>query len=247
METFYSTAISTVAFFAVVGASLPAHAAQLSATVTADNHYGLYHGQADGSGLSFVGRNEEGDGHIPDANPPIPNAACSGAFNWQCPESWAFSVNPKDHLYVIAWDDGGPQNWIGDFQLPDGSLLLSNTTDWEYAIASGSNPLNGSIPPLLSVATEIASASWQAPQASAPQGTAPWGIIPNISSSAQFIWHDTLADTSLSDANYVIFRSKAPVFSAPTPPPVGVPEPTTTAGLGLLGIAYLLSKRKKFS
>lgn len=234
-------AISAFAFLAVVEMALPAHAAQLSATLTADNHYGLYYGQADGSGLFFVGRNELGDGHISDVDSPVPNTACSGVFNWQCPESWAFDVNPEDHLYIVAWDTDGPQNWMGEFQLPD-SILLSNTADWEYVIASGANPLNGSIPPLLEIATEIANATWNTPQASGPQGTPPWGTIPGISASAQFIWHDTLSDSSSSDANYVIFRSKAPVFSPPTP--VGVPEPATTVGLGLLGIAGLFSKRK---
>ncbi|MBD2465804.1 PEP-CTERM sorting domain-containing protein [Oscillatoria sp. FACHB-1407] len=244
MRTLYSAAIGALAFLAVFETVLPAHAAQLSATVTTDNHYGLYSGQADGSGLSFVGRNEEGNGHIPDLLPPTPSEACSGTFNWQCPESWAFEVNSEDHVYVVAWDTGLQQSWIGEFQLPDSSLLLSNTSDWEYAIASGSNPLDGAIPSLLDIATEIANATWSTPQASAPQGTSPWGTIPGISASAQFVWHDTLDSTSTSDANYVIFRSKAPVFSAPTPPPVGVLEPATTVGLGLLGMACLFTKRK---
>ena len=58
-----------------------ASAATIRGTLTADNHYGLYYGQADGSGLTFVGRNEKGDRNVPDTTPPIPPTPCS--HGWQ--------------------------------------------------------------------------------------------------------------------------------------------------------------------
>ncbi len=60
------------------------------------------------------------------------------------------------------------------------------------------------------MANEIAKASWLIPQAYVPNGQSWWASIPNISSSAQCIWNDTFSDSSSSDTNYVIFRSKTP-------------------------------------
>lgn len=116
-----------------------AQAGPLSATLTADNHYGLYHGQADGGVLSFVGRNEFGD----DGSP--------GTFNWSLAESYFFNVSSLDRLYVVAWDDGGPQSWIGEFTLPNSSVLRTNVEDWEYTLGPAvPSPFNNA--PVLTVA-----------------------------------------------------------------------------------------------
>src|SRR5262245_64070490 len=77
----------------------------VTATLTADNHYALYAGQADGSQLTLLGTNELGPGGAP------------GAFNWSLPETWTFSVGEGDYIYVLAWDDGGAQMWTGQFTL----------------------------------------------------------------------------------------------------------------------------------
>lgn len=211
-----------------------AQAASITATLTADNHYGLYYGQGNGSGLTFVGRNEFGSSGSP------------GVFNWSLPETYNLNVGTGDYLYVLAWDDGGPQSWLGEFQGVPNNPLLSNTTDWEYFVSSGNNPGTlGNVPSLTTVATEIASATWAMPLASAPQGTSPWGTIPGISSSAQFVWHDTFNSNSSSDNNYVIFRTKAPVVPGE---PKSVPEPTSTLGLlalGTLGAASTLLRKLK--
>src|SRR5262245_1054996 len=74
---------------------------EVTATITADNHYGLYVGQADGSQLTLIGSNEPGL----QGNP--------GAFNWSLPETWHFNVGQGAYLYVLSWDDGGPQMWSG--------------------------------------------------------------------------------------------------------------------------------------
>lgn len=208
-----------------------AQAAQITATLTADNHYGLYYGQANGDGLTFVGRNELGSSGAP------------GAFNWSLPEQFNFNVDAGDYLYALAWDTALTQSWIGEFQLPNGSSLLSNTSDWEYFVSSEDNPAfsGGNLPSIGTVASDISSATWATPQASAPQGSDPWGIIPGISSSAQFVWHDTLVDNSSSDNHYVIFRTRNSVV-----PPEAVPEPASVFGLlaiGVLGFGSVLKKK----
>ncbi|MEH1872944.1 PEP-CTERM sorting domain-containing protein [Nostoc sp.] len=203
-----------------------AHAVNITATLTADNHYGLYYGQADGSGLTFVGRNEKGASGNP------------GQFNWSLPETFNFNANDGDYLYVLAWDDSINQAWIGDFTLPGGGSLLSNTSDWVYKIASGANPgESGNVPLLTTVASEIGSATWKTPQVSARQGTAPWGTIPGISSQSKFIWHDSLGYDSSSDRNYAIFRTKVALTS--------VPEPSTLGVIAVAGVMGWMIKRKQ--
>ncbi|TPW07018.1 MAG: hypothetical protein FD129_2622, partial [bacterium] len=172
----------------------------VTGTLTADNHYGLYVGTTDGSSLTFIGRNETGTAGNP------------GAYNWSLPEAYTFSVPLDNHIYVVVWDDGGPQSWIGEFALPGGQTLYSDPTAWEYTIGSGANPgESGPVPPLSLVQSDIATGAWLPVGASAPNGSAPWGLIPDISSQASFIWHDTLDAASSSDGHFVIFRDKAPV------------------------------------
>ncbi|MBL8794950.1 MAG: hypothetical protein JNM56_13660, partial [Planctomycetia bacterium] len=111
---------------------------------------------------------------------------------------------------------GGPQSWIGEFALPGGKTLYSDPTAWEYTIGSGANPgVNGPVPPLSLVQSDIANGVWLPVGASAPNGSAPWGTIPDIASQANFLWHDTLDENSSSDGHFVIFRAKdAPKFIA---------------------------------
>ena len=57
-----------------------ARSLSITAHLTADNHYALYHGNADASDLTLVGRNEVG------------YAGSTGGAPWNVPETWTFDV-----------------------------------------------------------------------------------------------------------------------------------------------------------
>jgi hypothetical protein len=209
------TLLSTV----LASFALQAQAASVTATLTADNHYGLYFGDADGSNLTLVGRNEVG------------SAGSAGSFNWSVAETWNFNVNAGQYLYVLAWNDGGPQSWIGQFATSS-TTLVTNTQNWVYT-AGGANPgESGPLPATSSVASLINTANWASVATQAANGTGPWGTIAGVG-AANFIWSDSFNPNA--NNNYVIFRSADPI--------VAVPEPETILMLsaGLL----LLATRKK--
>jgi MYXO-CTERM domain-containing protein len=187
-------------------AGQPGHGGTITATITADNHYGLYYGRVSAAAvdLAFVGRNEFG------------HWGSGGGDNWAQPETFAFSVMPGDHLYVVAWDDYGNQMWLAQFRLPDGSNLFSNTRDWEYAAGPlHSNPgYMGDVPSVASLADVVSHATWSAPRASSPNGTGYWGTIPGISSSADFVWSDSLTGDTNNDT-YFVYRTRLPALPEP--------------------------------
>lgn len=192
-----------VATGSIKGSVLDGYVGNVEAHFTADNHYGLYHGRADGSNLVFEGRNEFGDY---DAN--------GHTLNWQAAEDYRFSVNPDDHLYVVAWNDYAYQMWAGQFKLNTSGLIVSNTSDWEYVDGSGTNPYLTAaqdVPATTTVSSDIASAQWKPLQYSAVQGTYPWSYIQGLDASAKYVWSD-VSYTSGTPAHYVIFRSKNPVI-----------------------------------
>lgn len=202
----------------------------ITATLTADNHYGLYHGGGDGSGLTFVGRNEEGYSGNP------------GTYNWSLPETWTFEANAGDYIYVVVRDDGLQQMFAGQFALPNGGRLLSDTTHWQYMVGGISPGQSGAVPPLSELESVIAGAVWQTPNASAPNGAAPWGTIPDLPQSAQFVWHDTLGAESSSDGHYVIFRTEAPIQPRNSPPEAGEDFTSADKNAALqIGAAELLA------
>lgn len=204
-----------------------------SATLTADNHYALYVGNEDGSLLTYIGRNEATATGDP------------GDFNWSLPESFNFSIAAGQYIYVVAWDEtqnpSSPQMWIGQFSLPDGSKLYSNTTDWYYTVGSRANPGDNTDPPSNAyLSSDIAGASWASPGAVASNGDAPWSTIPEFDSSAKIIWADGFdldgSPTSTNDT-YVIFRSQAAV--------VPIPASVLLIGSGLVRLGLMCLRRRR--
>jgi len=196
-----------VATGSIKGSVLDGYVGHVEAHFTADNHYGLFHGRADGSNLVFAGHNETGDYDDDHVKNP-------GVFNWKIAEDYSFSVNPDDHLYIVAWNDYAYQMWAGQFKLNTNGLIVSNTTDWEYVDGSGPNPYlttAKAVPATATVSSDIASAQWKPLQYSAPQGTYPWSDIQGLDASAQYVW--SIGNyTSGTPAHYVIFRSKNAVI-----------------------------------
>jgi hypothetical protein len=166
----------------------------IRATLTADNFYGLYIGNEQGTNLKLIGRNES----TALGNP--------GIYNWSLPETWNFSVSPTDYVYVVTWDDGTvAASWIGEFDI-DGNknLLLSKGQDWQYFVTNESNTFNNGNSLPKNLETEILSANthskWIFSKEISPNGTSPWGRIPGIDNSANF-----LTTTSLQK-KYAVFR-----------------------------------------
>ncbi|MEX0641925.1 MAG: lamin tail domain-containing protein, partial [Pirellulales bacterium] len=175
-----------------------------SALVTADNHFAVYVGNPDGSNLRLVGRDSLTD--------------------WTTVESFGFGAGNGEHVFVVAWDNppgSDQQMWIGRFVRPDGQVLYSAPTDWEYLDGpTGANPGNDllvtSLPPLAGLQSHIAGGSFSPIDAAAANTSAPWGTNAQVQSDfgaspAQFLWGDTLASASASDGTYVVFRSKEPI------------------------------------
>lgn len=215
-----SLILETALALACVSAGGSAAALGITATFTADNHYALYHGQADGSGLAYVGRNELGT----EGNP--------GPYNFSLPETWNVELAAGDHVYVVAWDDGGAKMLLGGISW-SGGQIVTRLDGWEYFLPPDVAGFDRNGTPPLSLAdlgAGIAGASWSAPQAEAPNANHPsWGTLPGVPADARFLWHDDF-NVSSSDGKYVVFRS----VLAPAP----IPEPGSwllmAVGLGLL-------------
>ncbi|QXE23361.1 hypothetical protein B6N60_02051 [Richelia sinica FACHB-800] len=233
-------------------------AASVTATLTADNHYGLFYGNNDGSVLNFVGRNELG------------RFGSQGTYNWSNAETWNFNLKSTDYLYVVVWDDQSvDESWIGQFQFDNGKNLLSKAPDWDYIISKNSNPITrnepirdagylstqsgerfeGNVPGLAELAGEIQGGfstdrkSWgkDANKVDLTKNN-PWGQIPGINSTAEFLnvtTADSKARGTSANKNYTIFRTRSTVgeLVGLPPEPKSVPEPTSI--LGILGVAAI--------
>ncbi|MBN2130591.1 MAG: hypothetical protein JW741_13905 [Sedimentisphaerales bacterium] len=240
--------VLVVALGVVLCVAATAEAAiQVQATLTADNHYGLYWGP-EGGPLTFVGRNEFGYYGSP------------GTYNWSMPETYP-PFNKPPVIYVVAWDDDLNQGLLGQFVFTDtvthaSTTVVTNQTDWQQYTSETlvytpdihgltELPATNIGDPLGSYTTSIqaeiqlanSTSSWAAPGVSAPNGVAPWGTVAGLE-GANWIWSDTFDPDSGSDGHFVIFRA----------PPFGVPEPATFfiwSLLGGLGVAVGWRRKRK--
>jgi hypothetical protein len=231
-------------------------AASVTATLTADNHYGLFYGNNDGSVLNFVGRNELGP------------SGSEGGYNWSNAETWKFNLKSTDYLYVVVWDDQSvDESWIGQFQFDNGKTLLSKAPDWDYIISKNSNPITrgeairdagylskngerfeGNVPGLAELTGEIqggfnADKTWgKDANTVGANGKEPWGTISGIGATADFLnvtTADSKARGTSANKNYTIFRTRSTVgqLVGLPPEPKSVPEPASI--LGILGVAAI--------
>lgn len=246
---------------AIVGTG-QAMAASLNATatVTADNHYGLFYGDKAGKSLNLVGRNELG------------SLGSQGGYNWSTPESFDFKVNAADYLYMVVWDDQSvDESWLGQFKFSNGETLLSKSTDWEYMISKNSNPFSrqvsvaerdqgylsngdrfeGNVPKNGELAGEIQIGNWTTAQYRGTNGvganaTNPWGNISGIAQNAEFL--NTTTDSRLQagtsgNTNYTIFRTRKSVAQL-----TSVPEPSSMLGLlafGAVSVGSFVKRKSK--
>ncbi len=204
-----------VLLLAVAFSATTSFAANTSVTLTADNQFWLYSGNASGSNLTLRG---VGD-------------------NWGNAYSFSFDVNPGDYLYVAARDQGGPQAWQGVFNTPTGTLY-SNISSWQYIVAPQNDASQAA------VQSNIAAGGWANPLAQTSYNASPWGARVN-NANANWIWHDTLGlangwnDPSSSDGSYAIFRTTTAV----APVPEASTYAMLIGGLGILG--FLRRRQQK--
>ncbi len=223
MKKLYMAGILSGLLFA--GLTGTAQATAVTAHITADNHYGLYYGDATGSNLQFVGRNETGDG------------GSAGEYNWTLPETYTVNTSAGDYLYVAVWDDGRPQMLTVDFSWDADTApeLVTDASNWQFIQGGTTLPGASSIPVAIgAMQTYAGSAGWAPIGASLAYNSGPWGNIDGVDDSAKFIW-GTSADGSDS---FQIFRTNNPVPA---------PEPATMLlfGTGLAGLIGVARKKKK--
>ena len=225
MKSLVFGAIASVGLLSV--GAVEARAADIKATVTADNFYGMFYGSEDGSTLNFVGRNETGDGGAP------------GRYNWSKAETWDFEVGNNDYLYLVTWDDGRvAESWIGEFKI-NGETILSGAEDWEY-IVGGANPYladksTNLLPGNEELSSLIDGALWQDTVSIGKNGINPWKTIAGVDQDA-----DWLQTASHTEGSYTIFRTQVPAEDV-----ADVPEPASMFGLLAIGAISTTMKRRR--
>lgn len=218
--------------FALVSglAALPAQAAQIKVSLTVDNSYALFVGNATGA-TSFVGS----DGW------------------WPTVETYNFDLDDSAYLYVVtASDRNVAQGFLGQFEnLSRNYKFYSHDPQWQVmATGLGSNaPYDGSSAALALLSQEIqdanaggnASQGWKNFTAAGTNGSSPWGTMPNIDAEARWVWYGggncspvNPTQGGCDAGEWLVFRIA--VAATPDDPSGSVPEPASLAlvGLGLL-------------
>lgn len=213
-----SNAAIALGFAALVSGA--ASADMLNVTITADNHYALY--TSTGGLFTYIGGNELGA----DGNP--------GQYNWSLPETYSF--NSGDRVFIAAWsDDSVAQGVLAQVFNQAQQPLHSGNAAWEV-YRTGVNRGDGDPHPLIEemagyVLTADALNLWETPYVGEENGIGPWGTIPDIASSARWMWGNVDGDPDpLRDGSGA---GEMLIFSMQIPTPGSL----ALAGIGALGLA----------
>lgn len=176
-----------VAVAALSWSGLASAAPNTHATLTVDNEFKLYYGDAAGSYLHYVGTGN----------------------NWQATYNFDFSVNPGDYLYVMAYDFGQPHAWQGVFNTPNG-IVYSNSASW---VAINNPTLNFPLTPAHGSDRVLGNpVTWGPVTTELAYNSSPWGARVN-NSNAKWIWSSSLYSADLA----VLFRTAVSVSPVPEP------------------------------
>lgn len=199
------TTFKALALFAaaLTVAASNAGAVTIDATITADNHYGLYVGGANGTPMTFIGQNESGAGGAP------------GEFNWSIPESYQFNADPDLYIYIVGWsDDLVAQGVLAQF-IVNGTTIATGTNGWEYALGPDDLDDGDPAPSAAVLSTFVSGAAWSSVVNSLPNGSDPWGTIAGISTAASWIWGGPLIGGGTGGPEYQVFRTRIPREEVP--------------------------------
>ncbi len=210
--------VRLAAFVFVFELACLASGSVITGFVTADNHYALFSGSADGASMEYWGRNERGRGGNP------------GRYNWSLPEYFDITTDAS-YLYLVAWsDDRVAQGVLADLRI-DGLALRSGDPRWEVYPTGLDLDDNDPVPCVGAIARQVRAAQrrgWQPIAIGDCNGARPWGRIPNIGPDARWMWARSGGQNPFgpggSVGEYLVFR---------TP----VPEPATIA-LMMLGMGF---------
>jgi RHS repeat-associated protein len=158
-------------------------------TLTADNQFRYYYGKADGSQLTYVGKGTD----------------------WPALYNFQSILRPDDYLYVVSWNLGYSQMFIGEAKFADGTSLVTNRTNWQsirspkqYASFVQNNF------PTTEISQQISTATWLTPQAGISRtANTVWGNrYSSLSPLTQFIDHESFNATT---PYYYIYKTAEPV------------------------------------
>lgn len=228
------TSIKLVALAAVSSVAAPGAAFSTTASVTSDNFYGIYTG---------------------DAVSATANHGSDGA--WSTVETYTFNMNAGDYLYVAVWsDDSSWQGFLGQFDNHNGRFYSSDPA-WQVTATGIDKDSMADLPTLFEMTTEIgranagtnASLGWVTPTLGWTNVTGsqyggsnnPWGQRAVIDKAAMWSWYNTGLDArptapfaGYNHAEFLIYRI----------PGDAVPEPATMVALAM-GIGGLVARRRR--
>lgn len=156
-------------------------AINVTASITADNSFGLYYGNEEE--MFFVGSGN----------------------SWPTANTWEFDMGEEYTIYIAAWSDNMvAQGLLGELQIGT-ETFLTNTVDWEVALTNHDLGMGASPPSTDELLGKVVSANWNAVEYNIDHGSGPWGEISGISQEADWIWGSPLMPGS-GQGEYQIFK-----------------------------------------